>query len=93
MFPHAPKRCPSSCDAKGRIANTSLPLSYFLLIGKLLGLFSMSSAFTNRRKPRKVGGDDEENDSDEQGLYPLTFADGFRSRTEAWADIYQTTGL
>ncbi|KAH3377718.1 hypothetical protein KXW99_003185 [Aspergillus fumigatus] len=31
----------------------------------------MSSAFTNRRKPRKVGGDDEENDSGEQDNGPV----------------------
>jgi hypothetical protein len=37
----------------------------------------MSSAFTNRRKPRKVGGDDEENDSGEQGQYLVNFPDGF----------------
>lgn len=40
----------------------------------------MSSQFANRRKPRKIGGDDEENDADEQGWYlrsSSTLRDGY----------------
>lgn len=88
MFLNAPKRRPSSGDAKGRIADSS-PIILLSFGWKVSRPFSMSSAFTNRRKPRKVGGDDEENDSGEQGQYLVNFADGSRSSSKASADIYQ----
>lgn len=47
------------CDKSYQIASA---FTKFLFSSPSLVLFTMSSRFANRRKPRKIGGSDEEDD-------------------------------
>lgn len=58
------------CDKSYQLASA---FTKFLFSSLSLALFAMSSRFANRKKPRKIGGSDEEDDGAAPGECASTF--------------------